>query len=70
MGSGSCQKSELKHVFHDLKGCENLDYDVTAGLKEASEYFWEHQRKLLLLQQIPFAKGTGWRVVEDTTLRN
>lgn len=36
MGRESSQKSELKQVFHDLKGCENLDY-VTCWFKKASE---------------------------------
>ena len=38
MDSGSGQKSELKQVFNNLKGCENLDY-VTCWFKKASDFF-------------------------------
>lgn len=38
MGSESCQKLEIKNIFHKLKGCENLDY-VTGWFRKASEFF-------------------------------
>ena len=38
MGSESSQKSEIKNIFHNLKGCENLDY-VTGWFRKASEFF-------------------------------
>ena len=56
MGSGSCQKSELKHVFHDLKGCENLDY-VTGWFKKASEYFFGTSKEIAFVATNSICQG-------------